>query len=63
MTPIDGHSILEDDHSFQSRNKADVQDQPCRYEDRSSHEGGDDGKSPNHTQPHNKEDEDLEVVY
>jgi len=63
MTPINGHLILEDKHSCQSRNKVVVQDQPCRSEDRSSQEGGDDGKLPSLIQPYNKEDEDLEVVY
>jgi len=37
--------------------------QPCRSEDRSSQEGGDDGKPFSLIQPYNKEDEDLEVVY
>jgi len=63
MSPKNGHLILEDEHSFQSRDKAVVRDQPCRSEDRFSQEGGDDDKAPNHTQPHNKEDEDLKVVY
>jgi len=46
MTSIDGHLILEDENSFQSRNKAVVQDKPCRSEDRSFQEGGDDGNCP-----------------
>ena len=37
---------MEDEHSFQSRNKVVVRDQPCRFEDRSSKEGGDDGNRP-----------------
>jgi len=63
MTPTNGHLIQEDEHSFQSKNKVVVRDQPCRYEDRSSQEGGDNDRAPSHTQPHNEEDEDLEVVY
>ena len=63
MIPTNGHLILEDEHSFQSRNKVVVRDQPCRSEDRSSQERRDDGRAPSHTQPHNKEDEDLEIVY
>ena len=63
MTPTNGHLIQEDELSFQSRNKAVVQYQPCRSKDKSSQEGGDDGRVLNHTQPHNKEDEDLDVVY
>jgi len=62
MISIDRHLILEDEHSFKSRNKAVVQDQPCKSEDKYSKEGGDDGTS-SLTQPYNKEDEDLEVVY
>jgi len=46
MTSIDGHSILEDEHSCQSKNKVAVPDRPCRFEDRSSQEGGDDGNHP-----------------
>jgi len=46
MTPIDGHLILEDEHSFQTKNKAVVEDQPCRSEDKTSQEGGDDGNHP-----------------
>jgi len=63
MTPKNSHLILEDEHSFQSMNKTVVRDQPCRSKDRSSQEGGDDGRTLNHTHPHNKEDEDLEVIY
>jgi len=63
MTPADGHLILEDEHSFHSRNKVVVRDQPCRSENIFSQEGGDDGRAPSHTQPHNKEDEKLKVVY
>jgi len=46
MTSIDGHLILEDEHSCQSKNTAVVRDRPCRYEDRSSQEGEDDGNYP-----------------
>jgi len=43
MIPIDGHLIQEDEHSCQSKKKAAIRDRPCRSEDRSSQEGGDDG--------------------
>jgi len=43
MPPRNGNLILEDEPSFQNRNKAVVRDQTCRYEDRLSQEGGDDG--------------------
>ena len=46
MIPIDGHLIQEDEHSCQSKKKAAIQDRPCRSEDRSSQEGGDDGHHP-----------------
>jgi len=49
MTPTNGHCILEDENSFQIRNKVVVRDQPCRLEDRSSQEGEDDG-NPSATQ-------------
>ena len=46
MTHRDGHLILEDEPSFQNKNKAVVRDQTCRSEDKSSQEGGDDGRGP-----------------
>jgi len=62
MTPIDGHLIQEDEHSCQSKNKVIVRDRPCRSEDRSSQEGGDDGYHPATIHPHNnKEEEALDL--
>ena len=46
MTHRDEHLILEDEPSFQNRNKVVVRDQTCRSKDRSSQEGGDDGNHP-----------------
>jgi len=58
MTPRDGHLIQEDEHSCQSKNKAAVRDRPCRSEDRSSQEGGDDGNYPATIHPLNNEEEE-----
>ena len=59
MFTVDWHLILEDEHSCQNRNKVVVRDQPCKSEDKLSQEEGDDGRASSHTQPHNKEDENL----
>ena len=46
MTPIEEHLIQEDEHNCQSKNKVVVRDQPCRSEDKTSQEGGDDRNHP-----------------